>query len=1054
MKPPKLIFLSFAASLLLVNCVKTTTKNNQPAQQTTADQPVVERPVTELTEGVFSGKHFSEHVRPTEARSPEEEQKGFKVPDGFKIELYASEPDIGKPINMAFDAQGRLWVTQSFEYPFAAKPGEGSDRLTILEDTNHDGKADRFTHVNDTLNIPIGVLPLHDGAVAYSIPHVYRFTDANNDGKAEGKKALLSPFGHKDTHGMVNNLVRGYDGWIHAGHGFSNTSVVAGADGDSIRMESGNTFRFRPDGSRVEQTTFGRVNPFGLAYDELGYLYSADCHTSPLYQLIFGADYPHFGKLPEGIGFGPDMKSLEEESTALAGLAYYASSQFPASFHMNFFIGDVVTCRVHRYSFEFKGTTPVGKKEEDFVLSADPWFRPVDVKMGPDGAIYIADFYNSIIGHYEVPLEHPKRDRIRGRIWRVSYKGNSSQTNLAHQTNWTTATAAELIQALNHDNLPIRMAAADQLADRIGTTAVPPLTQILNNPQTSARQYIHSLWVLHRLKALSDEILTKSAKHADPLVRVHAMRIMNEKPHTAPYFSLLASALNDTDAHVQRAAVEAIGKNTTVKTVEALLAHQQKIPAYDTHHLYTTRLGLRNVLRNDQTLAQVLNRKWKDEQGAILADVLTGVKAEKAALFLLDYSTSHALPSQQQAIAWQHIAKFAPASHVSKAINLARQQSAGNKTSAYQTFTAIRKGMQERETKNASLLKEWGTEIAQSLLTEHFPDNVATQVSNKTQKLPDSVIAQQRLAVEIAGDYKLSALEPHLKTALQGITTDKNVQLAAARSLLQLNAETNIKLIEQLLQDSSQPLWFRRQLVSVLGEFPGSATRKVLANTTNLSPEIQGDIAMALAGTAEGRSIIFQKVKSGEIFARTLQQPKIEERILSNSSAAQKAEYQKLIASLPPVSEEKDKLIKERLAVFTQSDTLKSPGKGLFVQNCSPCHRIGNEGGIIGPQLTGIGNWGATALAEKILDPNRNISEAFRTYTITLKNGKVLTGLYRRDEGGALVFADMSGKEFSVPKEEIMEQKASKYTLMPDTFSQTLSQEDFNALLSYLLSVK
>jgi putative heme-binding domain-containing protein len=1054
MKPSKIIFLSFAASLLLVNCVKTTTKNNQQAQQTIADQPVAERPVTELTEGVFSGKHFSEHVRPTEARAPEDERKGFKVPPGFEIELYASEPDIGKPINMAFDAQGRLWVTQSFEYPFAAKPGEGSDRLTILEDTDHDGKADRFTHINDTLNIPIGVLPLHDGAVAYSIPHVYHITDANKDGKAEAKKVLLGPFGHKDTHGMVNNLVRGYDGWIHAGHGFSNTSVVAGADGDSIRMESGNTFRFHPDGSRVEQTTFGRVNPFGLAYDELGYLYSADCHTSPLYQLIFGADYPHFGKLPEGIGFGPDMKSLEEESTALAGIVYYASTQFPADFQKNFFIGDVVTCRIHRYSSEFKGTTPIGKKEEDFVLSADPWFRPVDIKMGPDGAIYIADFYNSIIGHYEVPLEHPKRDRIRGRIWRISYKGNNNETNTAHQKAWTTASTDELIQALNHDNLPIRMAATDQLADRIGKEAVSPVLHVLNNPQTKARQYIHGLWVLHRLLALTDDILTKSAKHADPLIRVHTMRIINEKSDTAPYFNLLTTALNDSDVHVQRAAVEAIGKNSTAEVVEALLAHQQKIPAYDTHHLYTTRLWLRNVLRNDQTLAQVVNRKWKDEQGAILADVLTGVKAENAAMFLLDYSTSHVLPSQQQAIVWQHIAKFVPSAQLGKAIGLARQKSSDNKTTTYKTFNAIRKGIQERETKNIGLLKEWGTEIAQALLTGYFPNNAVASVSNKTEKIPDSVIAQQRLAVEIAGDYKLLPLEPNLTAALQGETTDKNVQIAAARSLLQIDAARNVKLVENALRDNTQPVWFRRQLVSVLGEFPGSTTRNALSQLTNLSPELQADVVMALAGSAEGRSIIFQKVKSGEIFARTLLEPKIEERILSNISAAQKAEYQKLIASLPPVSEEKDKLIKERLALFSQSDTLRSPGHGLFVQNCSPCHRIGNEGGVIGPQLTGIGNWGANALAEKILDPNRNISEAFRSYTLTLKNGKVTTGLFRRDEGGALVFADMSGKEFSVPKEDIAEQKASKYTLMPDTFGQTLSQEDFNALLSYLLSVK
>ena len=136
------------------------------------------------TDSRFTGKKFSEHIRSTEARTPEDERAGFLLPDGFEIELYASEPDIGKPMNIAFDAKGRMWVTQSFEYPFPATFGKGSDRITILEDTDGDGKADKFTRLSDTLNIPIGIFPMVDGAVAYSIPNVYRFTDTNNDGKA------------------------------------------------------------------------------------------------------------------------------------------------------------------------------------------------------------------------------------------------------------------------------------------------------------------------------------------------------------------------------------------------------------------------------------------------------------------------------------------------------------------------------------------------------------------------------------------------------------------------------------------------------------------------------------------------------------------------------------------------------------------------------------------------------------------------------------------------------------------------------------------------------
>src|SRR5215204_4690977 len=233
----------------------------------------------DTTDDKYGGTQFKDHVRSTPARTPEEERLGFKLPPAFEITLYASEPDIGKPINIAFDAKGRLWVTQSFEYPFAATPGKGKDKLTILEDTDNDGKADKFLHFNDTLNIPIGIMPVNDGALVYSIPIVYKYTDANGDGKADEQNKQLGPFEYRDTHGMVNNFIIGYDGWIHACHGYTNRSTVAAADGDTIRMTSGNTFRFRRDGSRVEHVTDGRINPFGLTYDELGYLYSTDCHT-------------------------------------------------------------------------------------------------------------------------------------------------------------------------------------------------------------------------------------------------------------------------------------------------------------------------------------------------------------------------------------------------------------------------------------------------------------------------------------------------------------------------------------------------------------------------------------------------------------------------------------------------------------------------------------------------------------------------------------------------------------------------------------------------------
>ena len=176
-------------------------------------------------------------------------------------------------------------------------------------------------------------------------------------------------------------------------------------------MQSGNTYRMSPDGSHAEYVTHGQVNPFGLAFDPMGNLYSCDCHSRPVYQLIRGAWYPSFGKPDDGLGFGPDMVTHDHGSTGIAGISYYAADQFPEAYRGTVFIGNVVTNRINHDRIEWHGTTPKGIEQPDFVWSEDNWFRPVDIELGPDGALYIADFYNRIIGHYEVPLTHPGRDR-------------------------------------------------------------------------------------------------------------------------------------------------------------------------------------------------------------------------------------------------------------------------------------------------------------------------------------------------------------------------------------------------------------------------------------------------------------------------------------------------------------------------------------------------------------------------------------------------------------------------------------------------------------------
>ena len=267
---------------------------------------------------------FKAGVRPTPKLSPAEQEKTFTVPEGFKIQLFAAENDIAKPMNLAFDERGRVWVTVTKEYPTPAPlDKEGRDSIKILEDTTGDGRADKITTFVDGLNIPIGIHPYQGGCIAWSIPHLWHFKDNNGDGKCDERVKLYGPLDHtRDTHGMNSSFTRGFDGWLNITHGFRNQSKFKGADGNEVELNSGNTYRIRLDGSRAEHYTHGQVNPFGMCIDPWGNLYTADCHSSPVYQLIRNGQYPGFGRAHDGLGFAPLVIQHTHGSTAISGIVY------------------------------------------------------------------------------------------------------------------------------------------------------------------------------------------------------------------------------------------------------------------------------------------------------------------------------------------------------------------------------------------------------------------------------------------------------------------------------------------------------------------------------------------------------------------------------------------------------------------------------------------------------------------------------------------------------------------------------------------------------------
>jgi len=1000
---------------------------------------------------------YSAHIAKTEPRSPEDEKKAFRLPPGFEAQLVAAEPDIHKPLNMAFDDRGRLWVTETVEYPFAAEGRKPRDAVKVLEDFGPDGKARKITTFADGLNIPIGVLPLPNAgqqqALVFSIPNVNLLTDAKGAGQADQRKPLYSTFGYKDTHGMTNSFTLGLDGWVYACHGFSNTSTIKGSSAAGITMQSGNVYRMRPDGSQVQYFTHGQVNPFGIAPDPLGNLYTTDCHTRPIYQLLRGAWYPSFGKPHDGLGFGPEMLTHSHGSTALCGIVYYAADQFPKPFHNTIFIGNVVTNRINHDRLEWRGSSPVAVEQPDFMASDDPWFRPVDLKLGPDGAIYIADFYNRIIGHYEVPLDHPGRDRERGRIWRIVYRGTDGTRQVeSPERDLTRAAIEDLIGLLGHANLTVRLQATHQLAARGGAGVIEAVTRVVDKPEASKTisqiwQRCHGLWVLQRCGALQVRTLAAACGTDSGLCRVHGQKVLadrlerlaeaNPAVHEgavelpAELRKLAEAGLEDNDPQVQRAAADALGRWPSIDNIRPLLDLLSQVPGPDTHLRHVVRMALRDQLVSDKVWSKLRLSFWTERDGRAIADVSLGVPTADAAAYLLRYLTGHSGGENMPRYV-QHASRYGKPEVVKGLLALA-QDTGGGLLRQVSMLRAIEKGTQERGERLGEAARTWSGELADQLLAAQNP-------------------AEIQAGIELVGALRLARFQEPLAKLAVAKATPQPQRLAALTALNQIGARTNAAVLGSVVMDPEAPLGLREQAINLLAQAnQPESHEQLLKALVAVEARLQTVVAVGLAGGRAGAEKLLAAVTAGKASARLLQERAVEARLAGSGVPGLKEQIAKLTRGLPPADQKLQDLLRKRRAAFLAARTETDLGIKVFEKHCASCHQIANKGARIGPQLDGVGIRGLDRLLEDTLDPHRNVDQAFRMTNLLLKSGRLVSGLLLREEGEVLVMADNQGKEVRVDRGAVDERTVSQLSPMPANFADTIPEAEFYHMMAYLL---
>ncbi len=924
-------------------------------------------------------------VRTTEPLTAAEELAALTAPPGFENHLFAAEPQINKPINLAYDDRGRLWVSSTVEYPYAAKKErwadpqgtrvrDSRDAIKILEDTDGDGRADKVSDFADGLNIPTGVLPWHkpehkDGCIAWSIPNIWYFADTTGDGRADKREVLFGPLGYeRDTHGMCSSFRLGRDGWVYATHGFNNISTLKAKDGSSIELHSGNVFRFKPDGSSVEIFTRGQVNPFGLCFDRRGNLYSADCHSAPVYQLIQGATYPSFGNPHDGLGFAPAMIEHTHGSTGICGITLIDRDQWGSGWNNHLLIGNPVTSKINHDTIEFRGTTPVAIEQADFVTSKDPWFRPVDLCHGDDGALYVADFYNRIIGHYEVPLEHPGRDRVRGRIWKITRQGKTDTPEKFPAVE----PIADPLAALESADAFTRRRAAAALQLKPQADALVPLLETLTNTQNEDTHLNHVL----RLAVRNHLTAFPGAEFGSDPVRLGFIRSIAPAVPTKQAAALLASSPQRHDhlGHIARHADPAI-----IKEVIA---------------------GLRSSTDTKKQLRQLdALQAGLDERGQLEPNPDLLAWARGLATDVIS-ARSKIPPSCWTALQHpDHPRSKPPWAHQPRKCGDGKQAT---------VLSSLRIGEGKVEQRTGILRSE-------------------------------AFAAPETLSFWIVGHRGMPDQEAHQKNHFSLIKF----------SLIPSHAEEITRAYPPRSDIAKKITW------KVPASLVGQPIRLQITD---------GDAGNAYAWLGVTRiegagAISVGSFSRSDEFDLAPIQP-----LLPFFPISLRDQLRPLLpATIPPVAPEPiteaerkalDHLIAAKVASYAKakagSATDPQRGAGVFKQHCAACHQIGGEGGLLGPQLDGVGTRGIGRLVEDIIDPNRNVDSHFYLTQFKLADGSEFGGFVLREIGQAIHIRDLAGNPRRLKLAEVRSRQTLPRSLMPADFGKSIAESDLHNLLAWL----
>lgn len=970
----------------------------------------------------------------TPALSPKESLKSFKVRPGLTVDLVASEPDVVQPVYMSFDSRGWLWVTQYIQFQFPAglkimsydewllavfdktpepppKGAKGADRVALFKP---DGKGG-YKKVRDAitgLNIATAALKGAGGIWVMNPPYLLFYPDANDDDIPDGDpKVCLSGFGLQDTHSVANSLQWGPDGWLYGANGSTTGGVVSSRVTKNVRVQGQHIWRYNPKTEVFEIFAEGGGNTFSCEIDAQGRVFSG---TNGVFR---GVHYDqgmsgekNFGKHgmadnPYAFGYFPQIETKGDGKRFSQAFCIYDGDLMAQEFGGRFIAANALRNLVY-VSERVPDTSTFKAVDEPLLLkTSDTWFRPVDLKVGPDGAIWVADWYDARLG-YGYPVD--SWSKTDGRIFRIRPTGASME---AKPFDLHVMPAAELVKLLGHPNKWFRRQAALELSWRNETETLPELRRLAldgNNPHA-----FDALCALQMLGGLTDDLAVELMRHPDPYVRRWVVRCIGDTDEASePVAEALASLAAREEHPEVRTQLLASAKRfpaaTALPIVKVMMAREsdladKRLPLMTWWVLEskaeTDRAALLALFADPGVWRSALARDFGAHNLAERWAMAGGRENYEACAKLLALAPgtegrSAVVAGMAAAFEGGRLPALPPV--LSTALDdylrsqmdadLALAVAAGNREAVAKALAIARDG-------GAPNLKR--AEMVQALAgageKEVVPVMLDLFKKRGNPRLKEAVLP----AAAKFDDPNLA--ETVLDNYVVGFAVDNRLKGAADRML------------------ASRQAWARLFMEQVELR-PGGETGEGLNHETkNIEPDV---------------------LRQLELY----DDPYIKRVIAAQWPSA---------GAKPTNAEHLAEIARIRKVLVQPGDPAR--GREIFTQRCSVCHTLFGEGGNIGPELTGYQRDNLDFWLTAIVEPSLEIREGFALYSAQLKNGQTLVGMMVKQDGGGLVLKNVAGQLESAKADQILSLDASPISLMPEGLLTGLSDPDLRALFAYLM---